>query len=47
MHHSGNTGRTKTLSHETGKRPSDASLSWRSQTSWCRPPSRKRSTAPI
>lgn len=31
MHHSGNTGRAKTLSHETGKRPSDASLSRRSQ----------------
>ena len=26
MHHSGNTGRTKTLSHETGKTP-DTSLS--------------------
>lgn len=33
MHHSGNTGRAKTLSHETGKRPSDASLSRRSQMS--------------
>lgn len=41
MHHSGNTGRAKTLSHETGKRPSDASLSRRSQTSWCRTPSSK------
>lgn len=42
MHHSSNTGRTKTLSHETGKRPSDASLSRRSQMSLCRTPSRKQ-----
>lgn len=42
MHHSGNTGRSKTLSHETGKRPSDASLSRRSHMSLCPTPSRKQ-----